>query len=205
MPQVITFEKYPRECDSRYEKTSTVYESEMSAIKELRPITGPGVEIGVSTGRFAHTLGIEFGVDPSRRMIEIAQQRGIKVIAGVAEKLPLRNDWFNLTLMITNSCFLDDLHAAFTESYRVLKSGGHFLVGFIDGNSPLGKSYQQHKHESRFYQEANFYFTFFIGTVKEVWAGGNWAQLLSWKIVLSVVLFIFSFFIPPLIKRIKPL
>jgi uncharacterized membrane protein YdjX (TVP38/TMEM64 family) len=48
-----------------------------------------------------------------------------------------------------------------------------------------------------------FIFTFFVGTVKEVWAGGNWDQLLSWKIIFSVVLFIFSFFIPTLIKKIK--
>jgi uncharacterized membrane protein YdjX (TVP38/TMEM64 family) len=48
-----------------------------------------------------------------------------------------------------------------------------------------------------------FIFTFFVGTLKEIWAGGNWDQLLSWKIIFSVVLFIFSFFIPTLIKKIK--
>ncbi len=45
-----------------------------------------------------------------------------------------------------------------------------------------------------------FVFTFFIGTLKEVWASGNWAQLLSFKIFFSVGLFIFSFFIPKIIK-----
>ncbi|HEU5359647.1 MAG TPA: TVP38/TMEM64 family protein [Candidatus Deferrimicrobiaceae bacterium] len=48
-----------------------------------------------------------------------------------------------------------------------------------------------------------FIFTFFVGTVKEVWASGNWADLLSFKVVFSVALFVFSFFIPKIIKRRK--
>ena len=48
-----------------------------------------------------------------------------------------------------------------------------------------------------------FIFTFFIGTVKEVWASGNWAQLLSRKVFFSVALFVFSLFIPKIIKKIK--
>ena len=48
-----------------------------------------------------------------------------------------------------------------------------------------------------------FIFTFFIGTVKEVWASGNWAQLLSLKVFFSVALFVFSLFIPKIIKKIR--
>ncbi len=48
-----------------------------------------------------------------------------------------------------------------------------------------------------------FIFTFFIGTIKEVWVSGNWEQLLSWKVFFSIGLFIFSFFIPKLLKMIK--
>jgi len=48
-----------------------------------------------------------------------------------------------------------------------------------------------------------FIFTFAIGTLKEVWASGDWGQLVSLKIFFSFALFIFSFFIPVLIKRFK--
>ena len=48
-----------------------------------------------------------------------------------------------------------------------------------------------------------FIFTFFIGTLKDVWASGNWEELISLKVFGSVALFIFSFFIPKIIKRIK--
>lgn len=48
-----------------------------------------------------------------------------------------------------------------------------------------------------------FIFTFFIGTLKEVWASGNWSDLLSVKVALSLVLFVLSFFIPKVIRRVR--
>lgn len=48
-----------------------------------------------------------------------------------------------------------------------------------------------------------FVFTFFIGTLKDVWASGNWGELLSFKVFFSLGLFAFSFFIPKIIKKIK--
>jgi len=48
-----------------------------------------------------------------------------------------------------------------------------------------------------------FMFTFFIGTLKEVWASGNWRLLLSFKVFFSCAIFIFSFYIPKMIKKIK--
>ena len=48
-----------------------------------------------------------------------------------------------------------------------------------------------------------FIFTFFIGTLKEVWSSGDWGQLISFKVFFSIGLFIFSFFIPKIIKMVK--
>jgi uncharacterized membrane protein YdjX (TVP38/TMEM64 family) len=48
-----------------------------------------------------------------------------------------------------------------------------------------------------------FIFTFFIGTLKDVWISGDWGQLLSFKVFFSIALFVFSFFIPKMIKRIR--
>ncbi|MGD9022423.1 MAG: TVP38/TMEM64 family protein [Deltaproteobacteria bacterium] len=48
-----------------------------------------------------------------------------------------------------------------------------------------------------------FVFTFFIGTLKEVWVSGNWVELVSFKVFFSLGLFAFSFFIPKIIKKIK--
>ena len=48
-----------------------------------------------------------------------------------------------------------------------------------------------------------FIFTFFIGTLKDVWISGYWIELVSFKVFFSISLFVFSFFIPKIIKRIK--
>ncbi len=48
-----------------------------------------------------------------------------------------------------------------------------------------------------------FIFTFFVGTLKEVWASGNWGELLSFKVFFSVGLFVFSFSIPKIIKKFR--
>ena len=48
-----------------------------------------------------------------------------------------------------------------------------------------------------------FIFTFFIGTLKDVWASGNWGELVSFKVFFSIGLFVFSFFIPKIIKKFR--
>lgn len=48
-----------------------------------------------------------------------------------------------------------------------------------------------------------FVLTFFIGTLKQVWASGNWEELLSFKVFFSLGLFVFSFFIPKIVKRLR--
>jgi uncharacterized membrane protein YdjX (TVP38/TMEM64 family) len=48
-----------------------------------------------------------------------------------------------------------------------------------------------------------FIFTFLIGTLKEVWASSQWDQLLSFKVFFSVGLFVFSFFIPKILKILR--
>jgi uncharacterized membrane protein YdjX (TVP38/TMEM64 family) len=48
-----------------------------------------------------------------------------------------------------------------------------------------------------------FIFTFFVGTIRDVWASGDWSRLLSFQVFFSVVLFVSSFFIPTIIRKIR--
>jgi len=48
-----------------------------------------------------------------------------------------------------------------------------------------------------------FIFTFFVGTLKQIWSSGQWEGLFSWKVFFSLGLFVFSFFIPKIIERLK--
>ncbi len=157
MERVEPFERYTEEYEEWFERNKFVYLSEIKAIKSQLPKTGNGLEIGVGSGRFAAPLNIKLGVEPSRKMGEIARRRGIEVLDGIAEALPFDNMQFDFALMVTTICFLNDVETAFNEAYRVLKPDGYLIIGFVDKNSPLGKLYQSHKEESLFYKVARFY------------------------------------------------
>jgi uncharacterized membrane protein YdjX (TVP38/TMEM64 family) len=49
-----------------------------------------------------------------------------------------------------------------------------------------------------------FIMTFFFATITEVWGSGEWGKLWGWKSLLSLILFIGSFFIPKIVKHFKP-
>jgi len=162
MAKFEPFERYAEKYDEWFDKNKFTYESELQAIKELLPRNQNGIEIGVGSGRFAAPLGIKLGLDPSVKMGEIAQKRGVEVVEGVAESLPFDDLQFDFVLMVTTVCFLDDIETAFKEASRVLKSGGYLIIGFIDAESLIGKLYEKYKSESTFYKDATFY------SVKEV-------------------------------------
>jgi SAM-dependent methyltransferase len=157
MPKIEPFEKHASQYEEWFERNKFAYESELQAIKEQLPEGKNGIEIGVGSGRFAAPLGIKLGLDPSKEMRKLAQKRGIQVIDGVAEAIPFGNSEFDFVLMVTTLCFLDDIEAGLKEAHKVLRSGGCFILGFIDANSPMGRLYQQRKKGNVFYRKATFY------------------------------------------------
>lgn len=159
MPKTDAFETYSQEYDDWFVINNFVYLSELDVIREFISPDQNGLEVGVGSGRFAVPLGIKTGVEPSLKMSEIARRRGVKVYNAVAEKLPFSDSEFDFVLIVTTICFVDDADKALSEAYRVLKPNGYVIVAFIDGDSELGRIYQQNKNKSRFYQEATFYST----------------------------------------------
>ncbi len=159
MPKIEPFEKYTERYEDWFGQNEFAYLSELKAIREILP-DGVGVEIGIGSGRFAIPLGIKFGIDPSMKMLEVAyQNKSIIAAAGIAEKIPLRDDIFDFALMVTTICFVDDIEKTFLETHRILKKNGRIIIGFVDRESEIGKFYQQHKNESLFYKIAQFFST----------------------------------------------
>ncbi len=159
MPHTEPFEKYAQEYDAWFDEHTAVYESELNAIRQAMPKEGIGsaVEIGSGTGRFAVPLGITLGVEPSGEMAKLARERGMDIISGVAENLPLPSNAFDTAIIIASICFVDNPLKALGEAFRVLHPGGRIIVGLIDGRSELGKFYQEKLSKCKYYRHARFY------------------------------------------------
>jgi len=157
MARTEPFDRRADDYDAWFEKHRAVYLSELQAVRSLLPEHVNALEVGVGTGRFAEPLRIPSGIEPSRAMREIARARGIRVLDAVAEALPFGDGVFDLVLMVTTLCFLDEVNLAFAEAWRVLVPGGHLVVGFLDRDTELGQAYDSRRGESQFYRMARFW------------------------------------------------
>lgn len=149
------FQSKAAEYDAWFDRHPTLFQSELAAIRLVLPPFEKGLEIGVGTGRFAAALGIRHGLEPLDDFAEIARSRGIEVVKGVAEKLPYDDASFDLVMMVTVDCFLDDVPKAFVEAHRVLVLGGSFVVAFLDRNGAVAKKYKECGKDA--YQNARFH------------------------------------------------
>jgi ubiquinone/menaquinone biosynthesis C-methylase UbiE len=152
-----SFNENATDYDIWFDNNNDLYQAELNALRFFIPENKNGIEIGVGTGRFAVPLGIRIGIEPAPQMAELARQRGVEVVEGIAEALPCADSSFDFAVMVTAVCFLDDVLQAFREAFRILKPGGLLIVGFIDRESELGRKYNQKKVYSMFYRDATFY------------------------------------------------
>jgi ubiquinone/menaquinone biosynthesis C-methylase UbiE len=156
MPNAEPFEEHTERYEDWFEDHEDAYRSELAALERLVPATGRGLEIGVGSGRFAAPLGLDVGIDPAEAMLDQARERGVDVVKGVAEDLPFRDGTFETALIVTTICFVDDIPRTLAETDRVLSESGQLVLGYIDKDSPGGRSYQEKKETNPFYRGATF-------------------------------------------------
>lgn len=150
------FEQHTERYEEWFEVHEVAYRSELAALDELLEDSPRGLEIGVGTGRFAGPLGIDVGVDPAEEMLVRARERGVTPVTGVAEALPFADETFDVAVLVTTVCFVDDIHETMAEARRVLREDGSVVVAYIDKNTPVGRRYQEKKGDNPFYQDATF-------------------------------------------------
>ncbi|MCX6094252.1 MAG: class I SAM-dependent methyltransferase [Candidatus Bipolaricaulota bacterium] len=155
MLQDNPFDAHADEYDAWFDRFPNLYESELLAVRAiLPPRRGRWVEIGVGSGRFASRLGIDLGIEPSEAMARLARARGVKVLAGCAEEIPLEEASVRAAFLITTVCFLSDLPHAFAEVRRILRRDGAAVIAFIPRDSRFGRLYRENANGDTFFSHA---------------------------------------------------
>ncbi len=141
-PSESPFDELSSAYDAWFEgEGKPIFSIEAQAIGQLLPVLpSPRVEIGVGSGRFAQALGIGSGLDPSLKLLEIAQSRGVSTFLGKGERTPFADGCFGSVFLIVTLCFVNSPLAVLSEAYRVLKDNGKGLfplpnsaqVGYVD-------------------------------------------------------------------------
>ena len=152
------FDMYAKEYDDWYDKHKEEFEKEVKCFKKIIDAPKPWLEIGVGSGRFAYSLGIEYGIDPSEEMIKLARKRKIVAFIGRGENLPFPDRFFGAVFIIVTICFVEEPIRVLSESYRVLRNDGKLYLGLIPRDYPLGQLYiKKAKEGHKFYSVAKFY------------------------------------------------
>jgi ubiquinone/menaquinone biosynthesis C-methylase UbiE len=136
-----------------------IFAIETAALREILPsLPKPWLEIGVGTGRFARALGIDMGIDPSREMLRIARERGVRVFIGKGEQQIFDDRSFGAVFLILTLCFVESAPDVLKETYRILDAKGKIVLGSVPLESPWGRYYQEKKRQGHpFYSYATFY------------------------------------------------
>ena len=93
--------------------------------------------------------GYVYGIDISEGMIikakanlEKFEVKNAKILKAELEQIPLRNDSVNLIISNCTINHASDKPAVWREVYRILKSGGRFVVSDIYATQPIAEEYR---------------------------------------------------------------
>lgn len=106
----------------------------------IAPLGGLRIlDVGCGDGEVAVELwkhgALVTGIDASPAMIETAQARATRHGADIAfevataQSLPFPPDRFDAVIAVTVLCFVEDAAPIFREMARVLRPGGHLVIG----------------------------------------------------------------------------
>lgn len=144
--------------DSWYERPLGKFVDEVetrAAFELFQPKAGMYVlDVGCGTGNFSiklAKLGVKIvGIDISEEMLKIARQKAEKLGLEIEFKkmnvysLEFPSNHFDGVFSMATFEFIEDPKSAYNEMVRVLKPGGHLLIGTINKDSPWAELYEAH-------------------------------------------------------------
>jgi ubiquinone/menaquinone biosynthesis C-methylase UbiE len=84
------------------------------------------------------------GIDPSAKAVKIANDKGVQSIIGTADKLPFKNNEFDIVIFgfCLYLCDVEDLFQISQEADRVLKKTGWIIIHDFYSKSSITNKYK---------------------------------------------------------------
>lgn len=142
------FDKYANEYDSWFLENLNVLTSEVRLVAHfLKKDAGKVLSVGCGSGLFESILKkefniiVEYGIEPSEGMAEIAKKRDMKVEIVSAENADFGNQTYDTLLFNGTPSYISDLKGVIKKAYESLKVGGKIILIDIPKESSYGILY----------------------------------------------------------------
>lgn len=134
MDKKTTFDKYADKYDAWFFDNMNLLSSEVKLVAHFLKDAGKVFSVGCGSGLFEsilkkeYNISIEYGLEPSDGMAEIARKRGMTVDVTTAENADLGLEQFDTILFNGTPSYINDLKLVFDKAYDALKPGGKIVV-----------------------------------------------------------------------------
>ena len=147
MDKKATFDKYAGEYDAWFFDNTNLLNSEVKLVAHFLKDAGKVFSVGCGSGLFESILkkdygiAIEYGLEPSDGMADIARKRGMTVDVTTAENAELGTEQFDTVLFNGTPSYINDLKGVFEKAHASLKPGGKVVVIDVPKESSYATMY----------------------------------------------------------------
>ncbi len=134
MEKKRSFDEFAEAYDAWFFDNMNLLNSEVNLVAHFLKDAGDTFSVGCGSGLFESILKkdfgitIQYGLEPSDGMAEIARKRGMTVDVTTAEDADLRVEKYDTILFNGTPSYINDLQSVFHKAYSALRKGGKIVV-----------------------------------------------------------------------------
>ena len=134
MDKKRSFDEFAQAYDAWFFDNMNLLNSEVNLVAYFMKDSGDTFSVGCGSGLFESILKkdfnipIQYGLEPSVGMAEIARKRGIRVDVTTAEDAELGEEQYDTILFNGTPSYINDLQSVFHKAYTALRKGGKIVV-----------------------------------------------------------------------------